>query len=189
MSHDENALLEKFTKIFKKEFDTQRTELNIQFTTINTQLATITKNNDTNTKEIKKSISGLKQDTIQNTNSIVEVNTRVDHLTNKLKEVQKKISDLEQAPSPSKDYMANITRVNTRIQTLVEKTDNTKLNVTKAARKIIGISPITQNDLERLTNTGTAQEDLYAEATREFLTKELKYKDEECSTLDLVKIT
>ena len=103
--------------------------------------------------------------------------------------MQKKISDLEQAPSPSKDYKANIKRVNTRIQTLVEKTDNTKLNVTKAARKIIGISPITQNDLERLTNTGTTQKDLYAEAAREFLTKEQKYTDKECGTLDLVKIT
>ena len=67
MSHDEDALLAKFTKIFKQELNTKRAELNTQFTTINTQLATITKNNDTNTEEIKKSITGIKQDTIQNT--------------------------------------------------------------------------------------------------------------------------
>ena len=95
MSHDEDTLLAKFTKIFKEELNTQRAELNTQFTTINTQLTTITKNNDTNTEEIKKSITGIKQDTIQNTNKIVEVNTRVDHLTDELKEVKKKISDLE----------------------------------------------------------------------------------------------
>merc|ERR1712115_547636 len=124
MSDDENALLKNFTKIFREEFNTQHTELNTQLTTINTQLATITKNNDANTEEIKKSITGIKQDTIQNTNKIVEVNTRVNHLTHELKEVKKKISDLEQAPSPSKEYMDSIRIVDTKIQTLIEKTGN-----------------------------------------------------------------
>ena len=80
--------------------------------------------------------------------------------------------------------MANITRATTRTQALHERTDNTKSDVTKAARKIIGISPITQDDLECLDKPDTTQEDLYANAAREFLTKELKYTDDDCRALE-----
>merc|ERR1712115_385538 len=114
-------------------------------------------------------------------------NNRDNQFNDELKEVMKKISDLEQAASPLKEYMDSIRTVDTKIQTLIEKTDNIKRDLTKAARKIIGISPVTQEDLEHLTNNGITKENIYTEAAKEFLTKELKYVEEEYKGMDLIK--
>ena len=53
--------------------------------------------------------------------------------------MKRKINDLENAGSPSKSYMEAIKTIDTKIQTIIEKTDNTKRDITKEARKIIGI--------------------------------------------------
>ena len=86
---DNDALLEKFQTIIKA------------------RVSTITKNSDTNTAEIKKSITGIKQDISQNTEKIKEVNTRVDEVTDELKERKRKINDLENAGSPSVIHGSN----------------------------------------------------------------------------------
>ena len=52
------------------------------------------------------------------------MNTRVDEVTDELKEMKKKINDLEKAGSPSKSYIDAIKTVDTKIQTLLEKADN-----------------------------------------------------------------
>ena len=67
-------------------------------------------------------------------------------------------------------------------------TENTKKDITKAARKIIDISPVTIEDLEYLTNNGTSKENLYTEAAKDFLIKELKYTEEENKSLDLLNV-
>ena len=145
---DNDALLAKFQAIIKAE------------------VSTITKNSDTNTAELKKSITGIKQDISQNAEKIKEVNTRVDEVTDELKEMKKKINDLENAGSPSKSYMEAIKTIDTKIQTIIEKTDNTKRDIAKEARKIMGISPITQGDLEYLTNTGIQKDNILKESVK-----------------------
>ena len=83
----------------------------------------------------------------------------------------------------------NITKANIIKQEIHEKTDNTKSDITKAARKIIGISPITDDDFEHLNTPTTTLNDLYARTAVEFLIKELKYTQEECKKLDILRIT
>ena len=73
---DNNALLEKFQAIIKAE------------------VSAITKNSDTNTGEIKRSITDIKKDISPNADKIKEVNTRVDEVTDELKEMKRKINDL-----------------------------------------------------------------------------------------------
>ena len=114
MAHND-ALLEKFQAMIKAE------------------LSTITKKSDTKIEELKQSITGIKQDISNNADKIKEVNTRVNEFTDELKEMKKKINDLEQAGSPSKAYIEVIKTVDTKIQTLLEKTDNSKKDITKEA--------------------------------------------------------
>ena len=90
--------------------------------------------------------------------------------------MKRKINDLEKAGSPSKSYIEAIKTIDTKIQTIIEKTDNTKKDITKEARKIISILPKTQEDLEHLTDTGIHKEHIFKEAAKDLLIKELKYK-------------
>ena len=57
------------------------------------------------------------------------------------------------------------------------------------ARKIIAITPITDEDLERNSTPTITQNDLYIGTAAEFLIKELKYTQEECKDLDIIKVT
>ena len=85
--------------------------------------------------------------------------------------------------------MINITKAITIKQEIHEKTDNTKSDITKAALRIIGISPITDDNFECLDTPNTSINDLYARKAVDFLTKEMKYTQEECRKLDILRIT
>ena len=139
---------------------------------IKTEVSTITQNSDTNMARLEQSISSIKQDITQNNEKINEVNNRVDEVTDEVKELRQKINNLEKAGSPSESYMDAIKTIDTKIQTIMEKTDNTKKDITKAAGKIMGISPITQQNLDHLISTGTDKENINTEAAKEFLIKD-----------------
>ena len=113
----------------------------------------------------------------QNTDKIQEINTRVDEITDELKEMKRKINDLEKAGSPSKSYVEAIKTIDTKIQTIIEKTDNTKKDITKEARKIIGISHITSEDLDNFLGMGTYKDRILLKAAKDFLIQELKYSE------------
>ena len=67
--------------------------------------------------------------------------------------------------------MINITKATTLKHEINERTDNTRSDITKAARKIIAISPITDYDFECLNSPNTSLSDLYARTAVDFLMK------------------
>ena len=87
---------------------------------------------------------------------------------------------LEQGPFTAQEHRAHITKTNAIGQEIQEKLDNTKADITKAARKIVGITPITEEDLERNSNPMISQNDTLLFAAFEFLHKELGYTQEDC---------
>ena len=110
-------------------------------------------------------------------------------MENKFENMHNRLTSLEQGPSTAEEHMINITKTNTIKQEIHEQTDKTKSDITKAARKIIGISPITDDYSERLNTLATTLNDLFACTAVEFLIKELKYSQEECKKLDILRIT
>ena len=182
----DQATLNQIQNILTTTLDKHTTDIEAKITA---QINNINKNNTENTEQIKQSISGLTQKIAQNTESITNVSNRVDNIENKYEHMHNRLAHLEQGPSTAEEHIMNITKMNTIRQEIHEKTDNTKADITKAARKIVGISPITDEDFGRLNTPTTTLNDLYACTTVEFLIKELKYTDEECQNLDILKIT
>ena len=111
------------------------------------------------------------------------VDTMENNFENKFESIQHRLTNLEQGTPTPEEHMINITKTNTIKHEINEKTDITKSDITKAARKIIGISPITDMDFERLNTPNTSIDDLYVHTTVEFLMKELKYTQDECKIL------
>ena len=155
----DQAAINQIQSIITKTIDQHTTNLKAELTA---QSNNINKNNTENTEQIKQSITGLTQKIAQNTESITNVSNRVDNIENEFKNMHNRMAQLEQGPSTAEEHIMNITKVNTIRQEIQEKTDNTKADVTKAARKIIGITPITEEDLECLNTPTTACYDLYA---------------------------
>ena len=93
---------------------------------------------------------------------------------------------LEQGPFTAQEHRAHITKTNAIGQEIQEKLDNTKADITRAARKIVGITPITGQDLERSSNPNISHNDNLLFAALEFLHQELLYAQEECEQLDIV---
>ena len=149
----DQAALNQIQNILTTTLDKHTTDMEAKITA---QINNINKNNTENTEQIKQSISGLTQKIAQNTESITNVSNRVDNIENKYEHMHNRLAHLEQGPSTAEEHIMNITKMNTIRQEIHEKTDNTKSDITKAARRIIGISPITHDDFERLnTNNST----------------------------------
>ena len=60
-----------------------------------------------------------------------------------LESIHQKIKQIEQGTTSTEEHMENITQAGTIKHEISEKTDLTKADITRAARKIIGIAPIT----------------------------------------------
>ena len=103
------------------------------------QIKALTKNNNDNTEQIKNSIAGLAQNVAQNTESITNISNRVDIIENRL-------AQLEQGPSTAQEHIKQIAQTQIISQEIQEKIDITKADITRAARKIIAITPITDED-------------------------------------------
>ena len=99
------------------------------------------------------------------------------------------MAQLEQGPYTAQEHLQHIAKANTINQEIQEKLDNTKADITRAARKIIAITPITEEDLERNSDPTISQNDLLLIAASEFLQEELEYTQEECRELDIIKVT
>ena len=99
------------------------------------------------------------------------------------------MAQLEQGPSTAQEHRLHITKANATNQEIQEKLDNTKADITKAARKIIGITPITEEDLERNSTSTISQNNSLLYTALEFLRKEIKYTQEECRELDIIRVT
>ena len=130
--------------------------------TMDEQMKALTKNNNDNTEQIKNSIAGLAQSVAQNTESITNISNRVDNIENRL-------AQLEQGPSTAQEHIKQIAQTQIISQEIQEKIDITKADITRAARKIIAITPITDEDLERNSNPLISQNDLLLMAASEFL--------------------
>ena len=135
--------------VIKSILSQQTTELKKEF---NEQVKNINKYNAENTEQIKDSIAGLTQKIAQNTESITNISTRVDNIENDFRNIHSRMAQLEQGPSTAQEHRLHITKANTINQEIQIKLDNTKADITKAARKIIAITPITDEDLERNSN-------------------------------------
>ena len=157
--------------------------------TMDEQMKALTKNNNDNTEQIKKSIAGLAQNVAQNTESITNISNRVDNIENEFKDIHSRLAQLEQGPSTAQEHIKQIAHTQIISQEIQEKIDITKADITRAARKIIAITPITDEDLERNSTPQTSQNDLLLMAASEFLQDELKYTEDECRALDILKIT
>ena len=182
----DQAALNQIQSMLTKTIDKHTTDLEAKLTA---QINNINKNNTENTEQIKQSISGLTQKIAQNTESITNVSNRVDNIESEFKNMHNRMAQLEQGPSTAEEHIINITKTNIIRQEIQEKTDNTKADITKAARKIIAITPITDEDLERNSTPTITQNDLYIGTAAEFLIKELKYTQEDCRQLDIIKVT
>merc|ERR1712240_207927 len=134
----------------------QTSELKKEF---NEQVKNINKNNAENAEQIKESIAGLTQKIAQNTESITNISNRIDNIENDFKDMHNRMVQLEQGPSTAQEHRLHITKTNTIGQEIQEKLDNTKADITKAARKIMGITPITDEDLERNSTPTISQND------------------------------
>merc|ERR1711867_396449 len=108
-----------------------------------TKLNTITQAHKERTEQITQTITGLKQTITQNTESITQATNRIDQMeqgfTTELESIHKKIKDLEQGTTSTEVHMENITQ---------------------AARKIIGIAPITDIDFQRHLTPDMTLDDL-----------------------------
>ena len=164
----------------------QTSELKKEF---NEQVKNINKNNAENAEQIKESIAGLSQKIAQNTESITNISNRVDNIENDFKDMHNRMIQLEQGPSTAQEHRVNITKTNAISQEIQEKLDNTKADITKAAHEIVGITPITEEDLERNSNSMITQNDTLLFAAFEFLHKELGYTQEDCKQLDIIRVT
>ena len=168
-------------------------EIGNQTTIMETKLNTITQAHKESTEQITQTITGLKHTITQNTEGISQNTNRMDQMeqgfTTELESIHKKIKEIEQGTTSTEEHMENITQAGTIKHEISEKTDITKADITRAARKIIGVAPITDLDFQRLYTPDMTLDDLYSCTTVEFLKLELKYTHEECENLDIRRIT
>ena len=176
----DKATLDSINTIFNTAFGTA---FGKHMSEIEAKINTITQANKESTKQIIQTITGLSQKITQNTESITQVTQRVDtmenNFENKFESMHHRLINLEQGTTTPEEHMKNITKAGTIKHEISEKTDITKSDITRAARKIVGIAPITDMSLD----------DLYVRTTVEFLMEELKYTQDECKNLDVLRIT
>ena len=139
----DKATLDSLNTIFNTAFGKHMTEIEAKFNIM-------TQANKESTEQITQTITGLKQTITQNTESITQVTQRVDtmdnNFENKFESMHHRLINLEQGTTTPEEHMKNITKAGTIKHEISEKTDITKSDITRAARKIIGITPITDMD-------------------------------------------
>ena len=119
----------------------------------------------------------MKKDISANTKAITDTNGHVDDLNKELHTIKTRIDNLENITSGSNyDVAVNeaIMEVDRKIQHLRTKADNTKVEILGEAKKIVGIAPVTDTDLDHLLAKGIKRGKLLDVAALDFLTEELK---------------
>ena len=156
------------------------------------QVKTINENTNKKTDEIKNNLVEIKKDITANTNAITEVNNRVDNINNDLNTMQERIQSLENRNNNDKyDTAINeaVNDIDNRIRDLRSKADNSKIDILREAKKIVGISPVNDNDLDYILSNGANVENVLNIAAQDFLTYELKFSKNEIEDLDITNIT
>ena len=186
-------ILGQHTSELKKEFSEQvkgikkdNAELRKEF---NEQVKLIKQDNAENTEQIKESIAGLSSKVAQNTENINGIDGRVVNIEKEVREIQDRMAQVEAGPANLKEQRMHITKTNEMDLEMQEKLDNTRAQITRAARKIVGITPIDEQDLERTSNPILSEGDNLYFAAIEFLHLELGYEMDECKELDILKVT
>ena len=116
---------------------------------------------------------------------IDKVNERVDLTNKEIENVKERLNTLENSnaqtnhhphpfpdplsPSPSTEYVKAIKEIDHKIQRIRERSDKSKKENTKEAKKIVGIAPITDEDLEHYKSKGISDNCLLIEAVFSFL--------------------
>ena len=90
--------------------------------------------------------------------------------------MKKRIDDLENAKAKKATYSEVVKKVVVKEKPTVS--DNTKKEVLSQARKIIGISPITDSDLDYISSKGINKEQALEESVKDFIRYELKINDD-----------
>ena len=132
----DKATLDSINTIFNTAFGKHMSE-------IEAKINTITQANKESTEQILQTITGLSQKITQNTESITQVTQRVDtmenNFENKFESMHHRLINLEQGKTTPEEHMKNITKASTIKHKISEKTDITKSDITRVARKIVGI--------------------------------------------------
>ena len=182
----DKATLDSINTIFDTAFGTA---FGKHMSEIEAKINTITQANKESTEKITQKITGLTQTTESITQVTQRVDTMVNNFENKFESMHHRLINLEQGTPTQEEHMKNITKAGTIKHKISEKTDITKSDITRAALKIISISLITNMDFERLNAPNMSIDDLYVRTTVEFLMEELKYTQDECKNLDVLRIT
>ena len=72
---------------------------------------------------------------------------------------------------------------------LRENTDNSKRDILREAKKIVGISPIIEDDLEYLMSKGTHKDRVLMVTANDFLKYEMKISDTDIEDLHITMVT
>ena len=160
MPMDKEITLKQIKDLLKEEFGSQNKE-------IETKLNTIKQTQIQNTEQITQQINGLKNTITQNTESITQNTESINQHTNRMDKLEQSFSHMEQGvaseieaihqrinqiekgTTSAKEHIENITQQSNLRHKINEITDLTKPDITRAARKIIGIAPITNDDFKR----------------------------------------
>ena len=186
-------LLGQHTSELKKEFNDQVREIKKDNTDLkrefNEQVRLIKKDNADNAEQIKGSITGLSNRVAKNTENIGGISDRIGNIEKEVREIQNKMAQVEQGPSGTTKLKTHIAQTNETHMEMQERFDNTRADITSAARKIVGITPVSDDDIERTSNPILPENEKLYFAAIEFLHLELGYTEEQCHELDIIKVT
>ena len=200
MSTETGITLKQLKEVLRDEFGSQNKE-------IEKKLNTLKQTQTQRTEQLTQQINGLKNTITQNTKSITQNTESIYQHTNRMDKLEQsfnhmeqgvaleieaihqRINQIEKGTTSAKEHMENITQQSILRHKISEITDLTKADITRAARKIIGIAPITNDDFKRHLAPNMTQDDVFACTIMEFLMLELKYTQEECEELDIRRIT
>ena len=124
--------------------------------------------------EIKESINGIKVQVDDNTAEIANLSARIDILERKKKDDE--VMDRHMA----KTYKQAI---------LTDPIEHGRKKVLEEARKIVGIKPVTDLDIEEYTDKGMGDKEALEEAAKDFLRLELKFDQQEIEDLRIIRVT
>ena len=135
---------------------------------------------DSNTKlekNIKEDLNNIKNDVKQNAEKIEEMN-------NRLEELEKK--DVEKKEKTEPRLLSEILK-QPGFSIPAKKIE--KEHYVEKAKKIVGLFPVRESDIQHFIDQGCNKEDAIFEAALEFLNAELKMSQQEIESLNIQRVT
>ena len=106
---------------------------------------------------------------------------------NSIDNVKRRLDQLENNLSPSKTYSEALKSVDKKISHI--RADNSKAEILKEAKKIVGIAPITDDDIDYLLSIGNSRDTILMTATTDSLKYTIKMSDSEIQDLQITKVS